>query len=574
MPIAYRSVLTSGADSLSAVKLIEQVELWLQSKGCKPGFKGTVDSAGKRFSHFEVTSTEFSAMRWQIDEIWSLATRYLPSAENERHGVTTVNMAKTAENTWIWVDVDAPNASWLKPDGTKGYGPAETEAPKVVRSIIETCVVYDGLATVAAAPLVVRTPKHLDELLAVLEDETRFSAVFVSVPPQGVDSEQWAEQISKITDRSKGVASPYVLDQSMQQKFLELVGFKHSVQAGTMRTFLPGVKPFDSVDSYRHKLLNEFKLQSENFRYLARFLKTTQITRLASAKLPRVLLEADQLLSRAQRFEHQPFASSLSLFANQSEEKASATAGVHSCDESIFWEQIAKDYELEVGNLRIDLEESKVAEEIIDDLNNQLAAKAEERIRQDDLIRKLRIELTKLGSQDAFVLGVGQEESSVIPSTAEMFIEAIDNLPHLVFLGDPEPALRLDEAPNIYPGLVKAWEALLSLSAYATAKSDGKFQGGAKQYMESTTHDGLKISGIKWRESDSVLNNPKFARQRIVNVPFEVEVSGELTFVAHIAFGSKGQNYPRLYFYDAMGTSFNKVIIGYIGEHLDNTLTN
>lgn len=581
MAIAYRSIMSANPDAKSATYLISEVESWLKSKNCKPGFEGTYFANKTKFSHFQISNEEFSAMRWQIDEIWELGPKYLDAKEKDKHGISTITLVKTAHKTWVWVDVDSPVGSWARPDGQVVSGTVETETPRVVKSIIENCEVFDGIAEVSPTPLIVATNRHLEELLEILEDDRRYSAIFVSLPPLGVSSEDWARQITAITDRSKGIACTYVLDQSLQAKFVELVGFKHSVNPGSMRTYLPGVKVFDFVDAYRHKLLTAAKLQSENFRHLSKMLKSAQINRLATAKLPRVLLEADQALSRAQRFDSRPFEALNSDLAVASLEKKVESGlttepkndKVHE-EEAQFWKQIAEEYADENAILKMQFEDSKSTENFIEELYGEIARLSIERKGQEDLIGLLRTELTKLGSQDAFVLEVDEGNATKVPDTTEELIDSINSVPFMEFVGDRETAVRLDDAPNIWPGLVRVWETVLALSAYAQKKVSGEFQGGAKQYMESTLHNGLKVSGIKWRESESVLNNPKLERQRRLKVPTSMEPSGELTFVAHIAFGSKAQNYPRMYFFDALHTDFKKIAIGYIGEHLDNTLSN
>ena len=589
MAIAYRTILSAEPDSKTALSLISLVEDWLEGKGCKRGFEGTYFSGSTKFSYFHIERDDFSAMRWQLDEIWQLSSKYQAMDDSKRHGLSTVTLVKSKSATWFWVDVDSPNGTWTRADGSKVSGPIETETPKIVREVVQRIQVSDGSLKVNPSPEIVYNETQLRDLLVALEDDSRSSAILISTPQLGISEGDWASDISQISNGLRGLAVPFVLTQAMSLKFFELVGFKHAVQPGTMRTFLPGVRFHDSVDAYKHKLLHSNKLQADNFRFLSKVLFSAQINRLASTRLPAILLDADQLLSKLLKFEGRnsvvgektsaPEVPKVELEGKQALEVRGLPRTEIALLENLrtelsFWKQIAQEFADENGDLKRSIEEGKAAEHLLNEMIDDSASAALDRIRQDDLILRLRKELTALGSLDAYVLGVTDSVDTQIPESAEELISSIDKFEHLQFLGNRDAALALDDAPDLFPGLVRVWETLLALNSYGERKVAATFSGGLREYMESPNHDGRKVSGIKWRESESVLTNPRLEKQRRVQVPVSLDESGILTFVAHIAFSGKNQNYPRMYFFDGMNSDFGKIAIGYIGEHLDNTLTN
>lgn len=154
-------------------------------------------------------------------------------------------------------------------------------------------------------------------------------------------------------------------------------------------------------------------------------------------------------------------------------------------------------------------------------------------------------------------------------------IGKIGQLPNISYTGDPAITADLDQFDVLSDWCKKTWHILLALNDYATHRRTQSIPMGVQGFLENTPSGSYSYPpGRHARdESDSVKNNPKFRQPRMLPCPSEVNVAGMTFMGAHFKIAKHGLISPRLHYYDATASG-GLIIVGYIGRHLPNTMTN
>ncbi|GGK63486.1 hypothetical protein Sme01_05680 [Sphaerisporangium melleum] len=183
----------------------------------------------------------------------------------------------------------------------------------------------------------------------------------------------------------------------------------------------------------------------------------------------------------------------------------------------------------------------------------------------------------KLAESAQSVYGIAVEEPVFEPAgLMDALYQARETLRH-VEIGDTDAAAtKLDLAyPTLAPvWAAKAWDAFRALDAFAEARSAGKFTGGFLQWCMSAAVETIPAGMVAMSESRTVNTNGRYSTHRIFEVPREVHPSGKVFMEAHIKLRKGGVPAPRVHFHDDSGGATGKVWVGYVGDHLPNTLTN
>lgn len=135
----------------------------------------------------------------------------------------------------------------------------------------------------------------------VVTDAARIGAVFVSAPPSAISTEAWTSTIEEIVRGTDVMAVTYVLSPEAHRAFSGLVGASHSFGAGSLRTYLPGAIPGDAGDSFWHRVLGYATIRASHPRRLGHVVRSAQIDRVETLRLPTLLLSVDYALLRASR---------------------------------------------------------------------------------------------------------------------------------------------------------------------------------------------------------------------------------------------------------------------------------
>ena len=153
-----------------------------------------------------------------------------------------------------------------------------------------------------------------------------------------------------------------------------------------------------------------------------------------------------------------------------------------------------------------------------------------------------------------------------------------DKFPNLVFTCDWKKMMYIAERDESGAWLSQTWQSLAMLDDYCEfrrSEKGSRFIGGLREYLEGGYGGAWAISSGRYRsnESDIVKGSRKYSAERIFNVPKEVDPSGKAVMYSHIVIQTKGTVSPRIYFRDCV-QQLGKIVIGYIGKHPRNTLTN
>lgn len=153
-----------------------------------------------------------------------------------------------------------------------------------------------------------------------------------------------------------------------------------------------------------------------------------------------------------------------------------------------------------------------------------------------------------------------------------------EKFPNLIFTCDWKKMMYIAERDESGAWLSQTWQSLAMLDDYCEFRrtEEGKeFFGGLREYLKCGYGGSWAISADRYRanESDIVKGSKKYAPERIFDVPKEVDPSGKATMCSHIVIQTKGTVSPRIYFRDCV-QQLGKIVIGYIGRHPRNTMTN
>lgn len=572
MPTAYRSILQVAPSESLLEDVDGLVGSWLESKSLpRLGTPQLVRVGSKQLARTDAISTGFRARRWELKETWDTPRDRRLEQLDGGAAVTSITVVQGATAAWVWVDIDSPRVRRLSEDGLVEIESQHAGTPRILSEILDSLAPTDGKAEMYNGALRVSNTRQLKEVLAVLTDESRIGAAFVSSPPSSESTDEWVTKVDSIIAGTEGMGVAYVVAPDLLGELNQALGFHHRVRPGGLRTFLPGAVPFDSVDAYRHRALAPATVIASHPRRLAYILRASQISRLKATRLPFLLQAADYELLRQYRL--QPLANLESIRERSVEAgRSDDTAALKALNAELVaaLEMQRGDAVNAVGRV-IDLEDELLDEREINDLLGLELEESEDRREEaTDLVRALRTRLRELEAWDAADAPLADEERVVYPDSFAELLERIIEFEFVTYVGRKANPLQLDEHPNIRPAVHKAWDALATLNDYARLSMNGDYDKGLMSYLTDGGHGGVnRLRNFKPNEGEVVQNNPKLSVMREVAVPD----LGTVVFTSHVGLLNKRARAPRMYFDDRVA-SHQTVFIGYIGEHLVNAKLN
>lgn len=561
--IGFRTLASTNAHEAER-KIAGILENWFKSKGFEdlPEREQKSDSAkGHTLQHqYRELDNGTKAFRWVYTEQWDKA----PWQEDglNQTAKTHITLATSGETVWFLADIHPPLEK-----GRYGERPRDTGTPTFVRTLLDAVEFYDGQTLLPTGHSLAESAESLDVVLNSIQDDDRRGMVLVSTPPIQQTPTQWQETIGDVLRGTQGLTSVHMIAPEKLDAFNEWAGTAHGLMPGAIRTYKTGVNFENPLDGYVHRIMQHHRIVGEHSKKLNSILRRSLVAELASAELPDVLRQADVAFRKVVR-QHLSSAGpeNSSVSSELQDENKELTELLEMSDqENSELRNRAEDAEKHLKNL---IEDNEV-------LNLELSSQQDQsdRIHADN--RVLKRKLWDRGDESAYLPVVPHLESVKPPETFTELLERIGEIPGVLYCGDAETTVELDEFTDLGVSVVqKTWEVLRTFDAYAQARADTAFEGGIFQYQRNPEHGHyMRIRQISAHESDTVQKNPRMREQRTFAVPTEIDPSGQMIMYAHIPLATGRGRSPRLHFEDTWPTN-GRVTIGYIGAHLDNKSTN
>ncbi|MDV7176732.1 hypothetical protein R4064_03595 [Micrococcus yunnanensis] len=435
----------------------------------------------------------------------------------------------------------------------------------------------DGLERPSAVVEIINQKGQVEELENILSDPDRRGLVYITTPPEGVAAVDWCKNTEKVLGRFQGMAFAFVLDGPARVEFNSRAGDGRRIPAGSIRTFFPGVDVSDSDDASRHRLLHASTIKESSTARLGRIIRRGQVSHMSHLPLPQALRDFDyELLKRKSDAAHQAVKDGV---ATQDGNVASRERLKKAVEDSHEIMNLALD---ENAQLHAKVQEERENSELLALENEEFSGIIRTLREEGERLRRerdfYRTNLSKVGDRGASLVYSYVDESGDIlyPDTFEGLLAEMGDLPGVRYFGDPVDTRDLDEYSDLGSAAVqKAWDALVTFSAYVEARDKKVYEGSLSQYINNASHGFLmRAVGVKWGEGKTVRENARMSAQRTVHrLPDSISKDGSKVLIYHVALATGRAGSPRLYFDDTYSQA-GFVTVGYIGAHLDNTLTN
>ena len=151
----------------------------------------------------------------------------------------------------LWVEVTPPRDSeW------------DAKPPRLVRALVTEGNVHDHGMPLSDSLQTISDEQQVEELIGWIREDRRRASVVVAAPltdgsGQGaLEAEsRWKAILGSLTRDSLGCASYFLLTPDAYRHFRERIGEECVMPKGSLRTYLPGFRPDDPTDRFRHRVL-------------------------------------------------------------------------------------------------------------------------------------------------------------------------------------------------------------------------------------------------------------------------------------------------------------------------------
>ena len=152
----------------------------------------------------------------------------------------------------VWIEVTPPRDSeW------------DAKPPRLVHDLISEGHCNDRGMPLSESLQSISDDRQVEELIGWIRDERRRASVVVAAPLTDGSGEgdlvaecRWKEILGSLTKDSLGCASYFLLTPDAYRQFRERIGEECVMPRGSLRTYLPGFRPDDPTDRFRHRVLS------------------------------------------------------------------------------------------------------------------------------------------------------------------------------------------------------------------------------------------------------------------------------------------------------------------------------
>lgn len=139
----------------------------------------------------------------------------------------------------------------------------DAKPPRLVRDLISEGHCNDRGMPLSESLQSISDDRQVEELIGWIRDERRRASVVVAAPLTDGSGEgdlvakcRWKEILGSLTKDSLGCASYFLLTPDAYRQFRERIGEECVMPRGSLRTYLPGFRPDDPTDRFRHRVLS------------------------------------------------------------------------------------------------------------------------------------------------------------------------------------------------------------------------------------------------------------------------------------------------------------------------------
>lgn len=374
------------------------------------------------------------------------------------------------------------------------------------------------------------TADQVPVLAEHLQSANRSLPVIVCSEPSGDHDGRWEIRAERIARRAGGIASVFTLSSDAVTAFRRAIG-PLAVWGGGVRTYMPGPVS-DPSDGWCHRYILGHLMASREDSMIDRI-----VNGVAHASTRR-RVPGDFL-----RFTIAPPVAETSIDSRVG------------CDDEL--ERQRASWEAEFDDQVAETNEAQR------ELNQKLGH-----------LERIRSALEEQGLNHLFwgtLHETGEDIPDVVQDTSDAVMAAQMYLADRVVVHD-DAARELDgidTCPQSYSWGNKSWRGFRALAAYAESRSSG-FRGGFWEWCREGGPFAWPASSkhLSMMESETVQNNEKLSRCRVLPVSREVEAGGTVTMWSHLKIAEGGGDLaPRIYFYDDAGGPTGKVHVGFVGPH-------
>ncbi len=157
-------------------------------------------------------------------------------------------------------------------------------------------------------------------------------------------------------------------------------------------------------------------------------------------------------------------------------------------------------------------------------------------------------------------------------SCRSAFDWAVANCPNLEFLSGADLDLAdLDRLQNSSHVALRIKTDLEMLNRYAEERLSGRANSGLHNWAKV---GGFQMNRLSLLESETTNNNPRFRSARVFKVDKSIDSSGFAYMPAHTKLPGSFPSRPSIHFSVDYLPTYRKILIGYVGPHLENSQSN
>ena len=603
MPVAYRSVFTILGDQKKTEDIIfEQFNEWLMKDPVRNPRKLNRDLYKVNAITIFNSNTELIFFDHKTtDGSRTLRARLIENKNEDGRWVSTLTLHfphKRQNETIVMYEGDAP----FEIDAFGNRKPRWVGRPGLVRRILEVVTAYDVVQPeieLNISPRIIDSREDCEALFDVLCDPERSICVAVVASKKGENPITKVKFIESLLHETLGTSASYVLTNHATQVLNQLVGDAHSIYYDNMRIFVPDFDPAVTLNARIHPIIKMVTVHKGNTKQITDYLGG--LTRRHQLDKPLITIKRE-LARVAESLNDREY--EVLLAGKKIVETPKIITSKTIVEEKIPIQ--VTEYLRIYDKIRSSLGVEEFSDEIIDQISEKITMHdllAERLVASTQTIRDSEVEAFVLKEErdDAILLsteatlvannlrdrvrwlqkelGLSNRATSAWAVTPESeiqfspgnFSELFENLhrlPNLVFTGDKELTLKLDQT-ELGARSGNAWNELCGLNDYCEAKRDGLVNGGIKQYLDSLPNGYRAMNNYRAKESESVESNSGLRNQRLFRVPANVDPSEEVFMFSHSTIGKR----LHIHFFDDFSNT-GKIYIGRIGNHLDTASTN